>query len=185
MKVKNKPPWGIFKMKYNKILIVGGIGSGKTSLANKISKILKIKNYELDNIAYKRRDIWVKENYPNRKKKLDKIFQREKWILEGFYSTPWTYQVYKKADIIIILKTKQKISKNRITKRFLKRKFLTKKNKFVNKSFKGLVKIIKHMNDPNYEKKLKRIHTVAKKHHKKVIILKNKKDINKFLKSLK
>ncbi len=172
-------------MKYNKILIVGGIGSGKTTLANKVSKRLKIKSYELDNIAYKRRDIWVKEEYSNRKKKLDRIFKNKKWILEGFYSTPWTYQVYKRAEIIIVLETKHKLSKNRTIRRFLKRRLTIKKNKFVNKSFKGLLKVIRHMDDSKYEKKLRRIHTIIKKCKKTSIILKNKKEINKFVKSLK
>ncbi len=172
-------------MNYNKILIVGGIGSGKTTLANKITKILKIRNYEIDNIAYKTRDVWVKSDYPERKKKLNKIFKRKTWILEGFYSTPWTHPIYKKADLVIILEVKKTKAKIRVFKRFLKRKFLMKKNKKINKSLKGMIKIIKHIHLERYEKKIKRIKRVSKKHSKKYIILKNKKEIKEFIKKLK
>ncbi len=172
-------------MKYNKILVVGGIGSGKTTLAKKLSKILNIKHYELDNIAYKTRDIWVKSDYPERKKKLNRIFKRKTWILEGFYSTPWTHSVYKKADLVIILDVKKTKAKIRVFKRFLKRKLLMKKNKKINKSLKGMIKIIKHINLERYEKKIKRIKRVAKKHSKKYIILKDKKEIKEFIKKLK
>ncbi|HEA46415.1 MAG TPA: hypothetical protein ENH99_01395 [Candidatus Pacearchaeota archaeon] len=172
-------------MKYDRILIVGGIGSGKTTLANKLSKILNIKHYELDNIAYKTRDVWVKFGYPERKKKLNKIFKRKTWILEGFYSTPWTLSVYKKADLVIILEVKKTKAKIRVFKRFLKRKFLMKKNKKVNKSLKGVIKIIKHINLERYEKKIKKAKGMAKKHSKKYMILKNKKEINNFIKEIK
>ena len=172
-------------MKYNRIFIVGEIASGKTTLAKKISKILKIKHYELDNIAYKRRDIWTKADYSERKKKLNKIFQRKKWILEGFYSTPWTYPIYKKADIVIILKTKLTTAKKRVIIRFLKRKFLSKKNKKTNKNIKDTLKVIKHINLKRYIKKINRIKKVAKEHSKKFIELKNKDQIKKFLESLK
>lgn len=172
-------------MKYHKILIVGGIGSGKTTLAEKLSKILKIKSYELDNIAYKRRDIWIKADYPERKTKLNKIFKREKWILEGFYSTPWVYSAYKKAEVVIILKINKRVSKNRIIRRFIKRKLLTEKNKFINKNFKDFLKVFKHISEPHYREKLERIHNVAKKYSKKIIILENKRQLNDFLKKLK
>ena len=80
-------------MKYNKILIVGGIGSGKTTLAKKISKILKMKYYEIDNIAYKRRDVHEKYKPNERDKKLKSIVKRKKWILEGFYDRSWVHPI--------------------------------------------------------------------------------------------
>jgi len=172
-------------MEYKRIFITGGIASGKTTLAEKLSKKLKIKNYELDNIAYKRRDVWTKADYSERKKNLDKIFQRKKWILEGFYSTPWVYSIYKKADVVIILKTNKLTSKNRITRRFMKRRLSFKKNKLINKNFKDFLKVLNHISAPHYHKKLKRIHMVAKKHSKKIIILANKKEIKNLLEKIK
>ena len=88
--------------KYNRIWIIGGSGSGKTYLARKISKILKIKNYELDDI------IWDKKYTLKRPKalmvkKLKKITKKEKWIIEGV-SSSWIESGIKRADLVILLK---------------------------------------------------------------------------------
>jgi len=171
-------------MKYNKIFIVGGIGSGKTTLANKISKILKIKNYELDDIAYKRRDIYERHKPKIRDKKIKSILKRKKWIIEGFYSKSWIYPIYRKAEIVIILNIKTSISKKRLIRRFLKRRLSLKKNKNLNKKFKRTIKLLKYIEE--YPKKYFKIQKqAAKKFNKNVLIFNTKKEINKFLKSLK
>ena len=41
----------------NKIYIVGNVGSGKTTFANKLSKALNIKNYELDSLVWNNKSI--------------------------------------------------------------------------------------------------------------------------------
>jgi len=170
-------------MKYNKILIVGGIGSGKTTLTNKLSKILNIKNYELDNIAYKRREIYEKQKPQIRDKKVKLILKRRKWIIEGFYSKDWIYPIYKKAEIVIILNIKPSISKTRTIKRFIKRKFSLKKEK-TNKKFIAMIKLLKYIED--YPKKyFKTQENTAKKFNKNVLILNNKKEIKDFLRNLK
>ncbi len=171
-------------MKYNKILIVGGIGSGKTTLANKISKMLKIKNYELDNIVYKRRDIYEKYKPKIRDRKIKSILKRKKWILEGFYSRSWTNPIYRKADIVLILNIKPSISKKRLIKRFLKRRLSFKDNKNINKKFKRTISLLKYIEE--YPKKyFKMQKETATDFNKNVLILNNKKQVNKFIKSLK
>ena len=171
-------------MKYDKILIVGGIGSGKTTLANKLTKILKIRNYELDNIVYKRRDIHEKQKPQIRDKKIKLILKRKKWIIEGFHSRYWTYPIYKKTDIVIILNIKPSASKRRVIIRFLKRKLSFKNNKKVNKKFKTMLKLLKHIE--KYPKKdLKIQKGISKKFKKKPLILNNNKEIKEFIKKLK
>jgi|TARA_Y100000294_G_C8385332_1_gene268484 adenylate kinase family enzyme len=171
-------------MRYDKILIVGGIGAGKTTLAKKISKILKIKNYELDNIAYKRRDIHKKQKPKIRDDKVKSILKNKKWVVEGFYSRAWTYPLYRKADIVIILNFKTSISKNRLIRRFIKRKLSFKKNKNVNQKFRKMVDLIKYIDE--YPKKYFQMQKeTAKDFNKNVLILTNKNEVNKFLKKLK
>ena len=167
-------------MTYNKILIVGGIGSGKTTLANKLSKTLKIKSYELDDIAYKKRETYKKQKPSIRDKKVKLILKRKKWIVEGFYSRHWTYPIYKKADIVIILNIKPSASKRRVIIRFLKRKFLTKRKTNLRRT----MSLLKYVDE--YPKKyFKMQKETAKEFNKNVLILKNKKEINKFIKELK
>jgi len=96
-----------------------------------------------------------------------------------------TYPIYKKADIILILKTKLSLAKKRVITRFLKRKLLNKKDKKINQSFKKTIGLLKYLQSKEYNKKIKLQSKIAKKHSKKTIILKNKKQINTFLKSLK
>tara|TARA_Y100000310_G_scaffold75551_1_gene71903 strand:+ start:1768 stop:2280 length:513 start_codon:yes stop_codon:yes gene_type:complete len=170
-------------MKYNKIFILGGIGSGKTTLANKLSKILKIKNFELDDIAYKKREAYEKQNPKARDKKLKVILKRKKWIIEGFYSRPWIHPIYKKADIIIILNIELSISKRRIIKRFLKRKLSFKKEKRFNEKLKSNLNLLKSTGE--YPKYFKIQKETAKRFNKNTLILKNNKEINDFIKNLK
>ncbi len=171
-------------MKYNKIFIVGGIGSGKTTLSNKLSKILNIKNYELDNIAYKRRDIHEKRNPKERDQKVKAILKKKNWIVEGFYSRPWIYPFYKEADTVLILNIKPSTSKKRVIKRFLKRKLTIKRTKKHNKQLKVMLYLLKSIDE--YQKKyFKTQEKTAKKFNKNVLILKNKKEIKDFLKNLK
>lgn len=168
---------------YNKILIVGGIGSGKTTLARKLSKLLKIRNYELDNIAYKRREIYEKYPPEIRDKKVKLLLKRKKWIIEGFYSRTWTHKIHKKADIIIILNVKTSVSKSRLIRRFIKRKLSLKKSNR-NRKFKRTLSLIRYIND--YPKKYFQMQKkTAKKFNKNVLILKDKKQIKKFVGSLK
>ena len=175
-------------MKYNKILITGGIGSGKTTLANKLSKIIKTKNYELDNIVYRRRDIHIKNSPMVRNKKLQLILKKRKWILEGFHNHPWTHPIYKKADLIIILEVKSFISKKRIITRYLKRKLSFEKNKdinqHINKNFKIMLKLLEGINK-KHAKILREQKKIAKNFNGNVLVLNKKKEIKKFLEFLK
>lgn len=171
-------------MNTEKILIVGGIGSGKTTLAKKLSKMLKIKNYELDNIAYKRRDIHEKQKPKIRNKKLKSILKRKKWIIEGFYARSWTYPIYRQADIVLILNIKTSTSRNRLIRRFIKRKLSFKKKRDVNQKFKTMISLIKYIDE--YPKKyFKMQKEAAENFNKNVLILKNKKEIKEFVKKLK
>ena len=171
-------------MKYNKILIVGGIGAGKTTLAKKISKKLKIRVWELDNVVWKKRDIHKQNKPPIRDKKVKAILKKSKWIVEGFHNHPWTYGFYKKADIIIILKVKPFISKLRIIKRYLKRKLYLENTKNVNKSLKLAIALIKGV-EKRSKRHMKIQKQIAKRFNKNIIILGNNKEINNFLEEMK
>jgi len=170
-------------MEYKKILIIGSIGSGKTTLGRKLSKIFKIKNYELDNIVYKRRDTYEKYPPKIRDKKTKKILKRKKWIIEGFHSRYWTYPIYRKADIVIILNIKPSISKRRVFIRFLKRRLSLKKTRKTNSKFTRTLKLLKFIEE--YPKKyFKMQKETAKEYNKNVLILNTPKEVKKFLKEL-
>ena len=65
-----------------KILIVGIVASGKTTLARKLSKLLDIKHYEIDSVVHD--DINdVKRSEAEQKKIFNKINKEDNWIIEG------------------------------------------------------------------------------------------------------
>ena len=169
-------------MKYNKIRIIGPAGCGKTYLSEKISNKLKIPRYDLDDI------FWDKKYTIRRKdkeitKKIEQILKKPKWILEGiqYYShnIPKTFQ---KANTIILVNPSTIVNCCRIIKRYTQRR----RNK--EETAKGTLKLLKFPLSYNLNIKSKSIKAYAEvfnQYPKKVIILKNKKQINKFLTNLK
>ena len=82
-------------MKFKKIYIFGASGSGKSYLADKLSNLLKISHYDMDDVRFihKFSKARTKEK---RKKLVDKIIRKKKWIIDA-RSTDWDHQAMIKA----------------------------------------------------------------------------------------
>jgi adenylate kinase family enzyme len=125
-----------------KIHIIGGSGSGKTYLANKLSKEYNIEHYDLDNLQWdnKAEFYGVKRNPDERRKMLQDILAKDNWIIEGVYYK-WCKQCFAEADKIYLLEVPEHVYKYRIIKRFIKRKLgIEKGKKETLKSLKDLLK---------------------------------------------
>ena len=103
-----------------RIHIFGGPGSGKTTLAKKMSEELNIPHYDLDNLRYKEDDVDYTsyEDEKRRSKRLKQIIKKEQWITEGSY-TNFAMPCFEKAEKIIILETSIFKTTYRIIKRLL------------------------------------------------------------------
>lgn len=102
-------------MKYKRIYIFGTMGSGKTTLANALSKKLKIKHYDLDDV------VWIRKFTRQRDKqkriqKLKEIVDKKQWIMEGVHNE-WNEYAFKKAELVIWLD----LNPNYVVRQLLKR----------------------------------------------------------------
>lgn len=168
-------------MKAKKIFILGTSGSGKTTLAEKISKNLKIKSYDLDDIFWKRK-YDKKRDYKERKNMLEDLIKNKKeWIIEGIF-TDFSKKAIDKADLIILIHPGKTTRIVRLALRYIKRKFIIEKKK--KESLKDALNLIKY--SMKYEKSKK--HSGFPKHKRIIennskgsIFLKNNRQINEFL----
>ncbi len=106
-----------------KIYIIGSVGSGKTTLAKRLSKELNILYYELDSVTWE-----YHPNGPDRRRspeEVQSIFQsilsKSDWIMENVGKEMYS-EAYEKADLIIYIDLRKDILYRRIIVRWLKQK---------------------------------------------------------------
>ena len=108
-----------------KILIVGIVASGKTTLAKKLSKLLDIKHYEIDSVVHDDEN-GIKRSEVEQKKIFKKIDKEDDWIIEGTLRKHLFY-LCEMADKIIYLDIPLIVRKRRIFVRFIKQLFRIEK----------------------------------------------------------
>jgi adenylate kinase family enzyme len=134
-----------------KIHIIGGSGSGKTYLAEKLSKEYNIEHYDLDDLQWDNKSecYGVKRNPEERQAMLQEILAKDNWITEGVYYK-WCMQCFADADKIYLLEVPKPVYKYRIIKRFIKRKLgIEKGKKETLKSLRDLLKWTKSYQENN------------------------------------
>ena len=106
-----------------KIHIIGGPGSGKTFLAEKLSKELGIRHYDLDELQWdnKSDSYGVKRDPDERDRLLRDVLSHKDWIIEGVYYA-WCQQCFADADKIYVLHVPRHTYRYRIIRRFVRRR---------------------------------------------------------------
>jgi adenylate kinase family enzyme len=165
-------------MTYKKIHIIGGPGSGKSYLADKLSIQYKIDDYDLDDIFWDNSAIsyGTKADVDIRNKKLLQILSNKSWIIEGVYYA-WLDESFSDADIIIVLNTKIYIRDYRIIKRFLKRKLdieISKKKE----TWKSLFELLRWNHKFEYKNMIE-IEKILMKYNDKTVFIRNISELNK------
>ena len=125
-----------------KIHIIGGPGSGKSFLAEKLSKELGISHFDLDDLQWdnKSASYGVKRSPDERDRLLDDVLSHNDWIIEGVYYA-WCQQCFADADRIYVLNVPRYKYRYRIIRRFVRRKLGLEKGKKENlKSLRELLK---------------------------------------------
>ena len=151
-----------------KILIIGIVASGKTTLARKLSELLGIKHYEIDTIVHDD-DKRIKRSEDEQKRIFKMINKNDEWIIEGTLREHLFY-LCDMADKIIYLDVPLNVRRVRIFSRFIKQLFgIEKCNYKVN--FKMLRLMYKWTND--FEKNKFAFEDKLFKYGNKVIVEKN------------
>lgn len=86
---------------FSRIHIIGGPGTGKTTLARELGAHLGFEVYELDQIAFTGLD-FEERPFPDRMAAVDGIANRPTWITEGLF-VRWTEELLERATIIVWL----------------------------------------------------------------------------------
>jgi len=173
-------------MKPKRIFVLGTVGSGKTTFSKKVSSILNIKHYDLDDIFWTNK-FNKKRSEKARDNKFKELCNKKDWIIEGVYST-WIDYGIKKADLVVLLKIPKISLFWRITKRSLKRekqKQLGKKR--YNQNFKDYIGLLKASNryyNKNFDRGYYKHKALIDKNKVKFVTLKTNKDINNFFEEI-
>lgn len=121
-----------------KILIVGTVGTGKTTLARKLSKEYNIKYYEIDSIVHD--DINKKKRTPQQQNEIiSNINKEDGWIIEGVLRENLE-DLLEIAEKIIYLDIPKNIRNKRILTRYIKQKIGIEKS-----NYKPSLKMLKMM----------------------------------------
>ena len=134
-----------------KIYIIGPVGSGKTTLAKKISSKLNIKMYELDKIVWND-DENIKRTDEEVLKIFNEIIKQDSWIIEDVGRTIFIDGL-KMADIVYYIDLKPIIIYKRCVLRWIKQKIGTEPYNY-KPTIKGLIQMIKWARQDIKNKKL-------------------------------
>ncbi|MEK6913904.1 MAG: AAA family ATPase [Nanoarchaeota archaeon] len=166
-----------------RIYILGASGSGKSFISKKLSKILRISVYDLDDLFWKHgkeRKYDVKRDEKERNNLLKEITKKDKWIIEGCYSS-WIEDSIRKSDLVIWLDPSFPILAHRLILRFFKRKILMSKDGL--KDLGLLLKYAKNYHVKNQPAGFYKHKELIEKNKLKFIYIKNKRELKKFLKN--
>lgn len=107
----------------NKIIIVGTSGSGKTTFAQKLSRILDIPHFQLDGLYFKNN--WQEKSDAEFFQAIEAAVDRPRWIIDGNYSraNKLTWNV---ADTVIWIDLSFPVTMYQIIMRSFKRAFYQK-----------------------------------------------------------
>mgnify|MGYP004656746365 FL=1 len=149
-----------------KILIVGTVGTGKTTLAKKLSKDYNIKYYEIDSIVHDDRQNGRKREEEEQNVIVKNINKNENWIIEGVLRKNLQY-LLELADKIIYLDVPKYKRNIRILKRYIKQKLKLEKSNY-KPDIKMLKMMFKWSND--FEKSKKELENLLIKYKNKLEI---------------
>lgn len=104
--------------RFQKILVYGVCGSGKTTLAKKIAEITQLPFHSADDMAWL--PGWVMTSPESQRQKIADIMSQDQWVLDTAYGT-WLDLVINEAQVVVCLDYPRWFSFWRLVKRTVSR----------------------------------------------------------------
>ena len=162
----------------NKIVVVGGPGTGKSTLAKNLGKQLNLPVYHIDGINYFAN--WKPRDTDERDKIILEKINEPKWIIDGTYKSTLEQRI-QKSDLVIFLKYSTLARIKGILTRYIKQKG-KEKQEIPGCKEKMDLEFIKFAFFWN-KTKMEAIEEVLKNNpNKEVLIFKNRRKLNKWYK---
>ena len=107
-------------MRYRRIHILGGPGSGKSSVAAKIAATFGMAAYDLDDLFWDPAapTYGVRADKEQRDQALAALVRQESWVIEGAYYK-WLTPSFERADLIVLLTPSVWLRDWRLVKRYV------------------------------------------------------------------
>src|SRR5262245_3060325 len=106
-------------IRMNRISVVGTSGSGKTTIAGKLSKILGIPHVELDDLHWGAN--WTPAPRDVFRSRLREAIKADRWVVDGNYSKDGRDLIWERADTYVWLNYSLPVMLHRILRRTLRR----------------------------------------------------------------
>lgn len=159
-----------------KIIIIGGPGTGKSTLANNLARKLELPVYHLDAIHHLPN--WEIRDKKERDQIILKTIEEPKWVIDGTYTSTLEKRI-QKADLIIFLDFPTIVKLKNIFHRYLKNK--GKEREEITGCIEKMdIAFIKQTMNWNKKKKSKIYEILEKNKEKKVLIFKSRRKLNKW-----
>lgn len=163
---------------YNRISVIGGPGSGKTTLSNALSKKYNIPVTHIDGIHYLKD--WNIRNKAERDSIILDIIQTKKWIIDGTYKDTLSERL-KKSDLIIWLDYSTFTHLKGVLKRVIKN-WRKEKTEIPGCKERLNLEFLRYILKYNISKRHYVISALKNINKNKVMIFTKQKDLNKWLK---
>lgn len=166
---------------FNKIVIIGGPGTGKTTLAKNLASLLSITSYSLDDIKFNNN--WKPKDTKEVDFQINNLLKKEQWIIEGNHLRNLEL-ILEECDFVIFLDFPMELQVKGIFKRFFSNFhhcIKDMKNCKEKISFSFFLKTIFF----NIKKRPKIISLLMKGYNFRLMLIANYKQINDFLLKVK
>ena len=147
-----------------KIYIIGPVGSGKTTLAKKMSQKYNIKMYELDKIVWDDENGNIKRSDSEISSMFNNIIKNESWIIEDVGRSKFIDGILS-ADIVYYISLSKFTIYKRCISRWIKQKLGVEKYNY-KPTLKGLIQMVKWARQDlkNKDKKIEYIQESSKEY---------------------